>query len=167
LEGDSEVHVVAESPDVGSLSLPFEPPCPDCVVVGAGGTAPVAVAGLRAAVPDARVVLVVTAADAPGAHAALAAGASGFINRDALDRAPAVVRAVTAGTVVLPPLLAASLRDAPEAATGGALAVLEHLAAGRGYRDAAEDLGLDPAEAKALVARVVDRVQAGAAPAAR
>jgi DNA-binding NarL/FixJ family response regulator len=136
-------------------------------VVGAGGSAAVAIAGLRVVEPTARVVLVVAPTDASDALAALAAGATGFLNRDALDRAPAVVRAVSAGTAVLPPLVAAGVLDAPEAATDGERAVLGHLAAGRGYGQAADVVGIPAAEAKSLVAAVVERVQARAAAAVR
>ena len=141
---------------------------PDCAFIGADEAAPPAIAGLRAAHPGLRVVLVVDAADADLGREALRAGATGFVNRSTLaEQAPEVARAVTAGTVALPPLVAASLLDAAWEPDVGVRplseperVVIGELAAGRSYRAAATAAGVDAEEAKVMVAGAVDRLQA-------
>ena len=85
---------------------------PDVVIVGMrvesiGG--PRTSAGLRELVPVAQVVMLVTPEDVTDAVRAVKAGATGFINREVLDQAPSVVRAVSAGVAALPPLVAGDL----------------------------------------------------------
>jgi two-component system response regulator DevR len=161
LEDDPAVHVVAEAGEPRALAGPCAELGVDCAVVGADESPADTVAALRATCPDARVVLVVSPADAEPAVAALGAGATGFVNRETLDQAPDVTRAVSAGIAALPPLVAASvLSDDLAALTDAERAVIGHLATGRSYRAAAEVLGVDAAEAKAMVAGAVARLQA-------
>ena len=159
------MHVVAEATDAATAVEVCTELQPRCVVVGLGD-APPAVATIRAACPAVAIVLVVTPAAADAAVAGLRAGARGFLNREALAQAPAVVRAVTGGVVALPPLLAAALLDGgaptggpPLELSGPERDVLRHLAGGRSYGAAADAVGVTEERAKTLVAAVVDRFQ--------
>jgi DNA-binding NarL/FixJ family response regulator len=170
LEDDPEVHVVAEAIDVESVPEMCAALGPDCVVVGAGDGPPGAISDLRSSCPRTTVVLLVASADAEAAIGALWAGATGFVTLEALGRAPAVVRAVSAGVAALPPLVAAAMLDVSGAEhpglrplTDAERALVGHLAAGRSYRAAAQAVGIDDTEAKALVADAVARLQTSAA----
>jgi DNA-binding NarL/FixJ family response regulator len=185
VEEDPRIVVVAEAGDSTRLAAVCRDERPDCVLVGTtieplGG--PDTVALVHAEAPRASVVVVGSYTDDSETVTALRAGATGFVNRDALAQAPAVVRAVTSGVVALPPLVARLVVDeltggtagprpepAPAPAERGStgagpaadgLQVLEHLAAGRTYGAAADALGIDPATAKHLAAATVARLRA-------
>jgi DNA-binding NarL/FixJ family response regulator len=173
VEADDDLHVIAEAADGPAGAEVCADVQPRCVVVGVA-EAPRAVTAVRAACPAVGVVLVLTPADAEAAVEGLRSGARGFVNRDALAQLPAVVRAVAAGVVALPPLLATALLGSgdPRSPSGAALAgeeraVLRQLAAGRSYGAAADAVGIPEGRAKALVAGVVDRFQGPVAGARR
>jgi DNA-binding NarL/FixJ family response regulator len=168
LEEDDDLQVVAEATHADALAEVCADLQPQCVVISVGDV-PSAVTAVRAGCPTAVVVLVVTSNDADAAVAGLRAGARGFVNREALAQAAAVVRAVAAGVIALPPLLAGALlgpapadRGPAPALTGDEQAVLRQLAAGRSYGAAAEAVGIAEERARSLVAGVVDRFQEAA-----
>ncbi len=175
LEREPDIEVIGEAADGEHGIAVCRDLAPDLVIVGMrvdniGG--PRTSAGLRELVPVTHVVMLVTPEDVTDSVRAIKAGATGFINREVLDQAPSVVRAVSAGVAALPPLVAgdllrelASVTGPPgEALTGDAtvaareISLLEHLAAGQSYAAAARVLGITDSTAKNLVANRMERL---------
>jgi DNA-binding NarL/FixJ family response regulator len=162
LEEDPDVHVVAEAVDGDEAVTMCADLAPDAAVIGVIDGVAEVIAALREAVPGTGVVVLVSGHDERAAVEALRAGATGFVNREALARAPAVVRAVSAGVVALPPLLAGALLAEPGAAHFSAdeRRAVEFLGAGYTYDAVADALGLDgDVVVKAMVADAVHRLQ--------
>jgi DNA-binding NarL/FixJ family response regulator len=169
LEGEPDIDVIGEAAEGEQGIATCRDLAPDVVIVGMrvesiGG--PRTSAGLRELVPVAHVVMLVTPEDVTDAVRAIKAGATGFINREVLDQAPSVVRAVSAGVAALPPLVAGDLlRELTAEADGGdppatpvELSLLEHLASGQSYAAAARALGVADFTAKNLAANLVERL---------
>ena len=180
LEREPDIDVVGEAAEGEQGIATCRDLAPDVVIVGMrvesiGG--PRTSAGLRELVPVAQVVMLVTPEDVTDAVRAVKAGATGFINREVLDQAPSVVRAVSAGVAALPPLVAGDLlRELtgdddgalPEPITTIEAGLLEHLASGQSYASAARALGIADFTAKNLAANLVERLyQAARADAVR
>jgi len=173
LEREPDIDVIGEAAEGEQGIAVCRDLAPDVVIVGMrvesiGG--PRTSAGLRELVPVAHVVMLVTPEDVTEAVRAIKAGATGFINREVLDQAPSVVRAVSAGVAALPPLVAGDLlrelsADDPSGGAGAEgpaspveLALLEHLASGQSYAAAARALGVADFTAKNLAANLVERL---------
>lgn len=176
LEQEPDIDVIGEAAEGEQGIATCRDLAPDVVIVGMriesiGG--PRTSAGLRELVPVAQVVMLVTPEDVTDAVRAIKAGATGFINREVLDQAPSVVRAVSAGVTALPPLVAGDLlRElAPLGRSAGPgpgpsepelsaveAALLEHLASGQSYAAAARALGIGDFTAKNLAANLVERL---------
>lgn len=178
LEADPDIDVLAEAADGEHGIAVCRDVAPDVVVVGAriehiGG--PRTAAGIREVNPGARVVMLVNQEDEAESVRAIKAGATGFINRDAVGHAPTVVKAVSAGVAALPPLVARRIIDDYESharAAGAAgpaqldrpdlsdreLTVLEYLASAKTYALAADALGVLEFTAKNLAANAVDKL---------
>jgi DNA-binding NarL/FixJ family response regulator len=175
LEREPDIDVIGEAAE-GEQGIGLcRDLAPDVVIVGMrvehiGG--PRTSAGLRELVPVAHVVMLVTPEDVTDAVRALKAGATGFINREVLDQAPSVVRAVSAGVAALPPLVAGDLlrelqgrgRDPDDTATlepgltPTEVGLLEHLASGQSYAAAGRALGIADHTAKNLASNLVERL---------
>ena len=176
LEREPDIEVIGEAAEGEQGIATCRDLAPDVVIVGMriesiGG--PRTSAGLRELVPVAQVVMLVTPEDVADAVRAIKAGATGFINREVLDQAPSVVRAVSAGIAALPPLVAGDLlRElAPFRGSGGRasssgepelsaveVSLLEHLASGQSYAAAARALGIGDFTAKNLAANLVEKL---------
>jgi DNA-binding NarL/FixJ family response regulator len=180
LEREPDIDVIGEAAEGEQGIATCRDLAPDVVIVGMridsiGG--PRTSAGLRELVPVAQVVVLVTPEDVTDAVRAIKAGATGFINREVLDQAPSVVRAVSSGIAALPPLVAGDLlreltagddrigRDPSADGPTGDLelapieaALLEHLASGQSYAAAARALGIGDFTAKNLAANLVERL---------
>jgi DNA-binding NarL/FixJ family response regulator len=171
LEREPDIEVIGEAAEGEQGIATCRDLAPDVVIVGMrvesiGG--PRTSAGLRELVPVAQVVMLVTPEDVSDAVRAIKAGATGFINREVLDQAPSVVRAVSAGVAALPPLVAGDLLrelaetgdvarlDPPLSTVGPSL--LEHLASGQSYAAAARALGIADHTAKNIAANLVERL---------
>ena len=169
LEEHADLIVVGEESDSRRVGFVARELAPDAVLLDMAAeplTGPEAVTHVRGHAPTSRVAVVGTSADEAGALATIRAGAVGFVSRDLVGQAAAVVRAVNAGVVALPPLVAALLRDELVGGAGSrpgqldlrAAAVLDHVAGGRTYAVAADALGIAPATARNLVANAVERL---------
>jgi DNA-binding NarL/FixJ family response regulator len=66
-------------------------------------------AGIREVAPSAHVVMLTTHEDERDSVRAVKAGATGFLGREHAEDAPQLIRAVSAGIVALPPLVAQAL----------------------------------------------------------
>lgn len=172
LEREPDIEVIGEAAEGEQGIAVCRDLAPDVVIVGMrvetiGGSR--TSAGLRELVPVAHVVMLVTPEDVVDAIRAVKAGATGFINREVLDQAPSVVRAVSAGVAALPPLVAGDLLrelapdgsavsgDAATAVSALEISLLEHLASGQSYAAAARAIGIADYTAKNLVANLVER----------
>lgn len=170
LEREPDIDVIGEAAEGEQGIATCRDLAPDVVIVGMrvesiGG--PRTSAGLRELVPVAQVVMLVTPEDVTDAVRAVKAGATGFINREVLDQAPSVVRAVSAGIAALPPLVAGDLlrelgepspSDSGPVASAVEIGLLEHLASGQSYAAAARALGIADFTAKNLAANLVERL---------
>jgi DNA-binding NarL/FixJ family response regulator len=161
LEEDPDIHVVAEAVDGSEAVAVCGDLSPDAVIVGMVDDPAHLIAALRATLPAAGLVALTSGHDERAAVDALRAGATGFVNRETLGQAPAVVRLVSAGGVALPPLLAASLLGEPGAVEFSAdeRRAVEYLGAGYTYRAVAHAFGLAASDVKELVAGAVRRLQ--------
>ncbi|PZE38514.1 MULTISPECIES: response regulator transcription factor [unclassified Curtobacterium] len=150
---------------------------PDVVVMdlsmpGAGGV--VATASLHVGLPSARVLVLTTFADDARVRAALAAGATGYLLKDATpDDVVRAVRATARDEVPIDPRVARSLLPAAEAvrdphaapATSGPVLsprereVLVRLARGLSNRQIASELGIAERTVKVHVGSVFRRLQ--------
>jgi len=177
LEQEPDIDVIGEAADGEQGIATCRDLAPDVVIVGMriesiGG--PRTSAGLRELVPVAQVVMLVTPEDVADAVRAIKAGVTGFINREVLDQAPSVVRAVSSGIAALPPLVAGDLlrelaptgravdhgrgtAAAPEI-SAVEIGLLEHLASGQSYAAAARALGVGDFTARNLAANLVERL---------
>lgn len=175
LEAATDIEVQAEAADsdrARSLAVDL---VPDVVLIGMrlpqmGGVH--TAADVHEAVPSAALVMVVTPEDEQTFVAAVGAGVTGFVLRDAaVDQAPAIVRAAVAGRCLLLPGVAAAVVSAYDEAArrpsrgrprpalpDRERAVLDHLMAGRSSLEAAEAMGLAPATAANLVRTAVLRL---------
>lgn len=173
LEREPDIDVIGEAAEGEQGIAACRDLAPDVVIVGMrveriGG--PRTSAGLRELVPVAHVVMLVTPEDVTDAVRALKAGATGFINREVLDQAPSVVRAVSAGVAALPPLVAGDLLrelsttdpvsagDLDPGLSPTEVALLEHLASGQSYAAAARAIGIADFTAKNLAANIIERL---------
>jgi two-component system response regulator DesR len=172
LEGTDDIDVVAEAAESVQAVDVCTDHAPDVALVAmdlAGAAGPGTAAAMRAQVPACRIVMLLSPGEVGEAVDAIRAGATGFISRDGEQQAPAVLRAVCAGTAALPPLVSQLLLedidrvgDASGAFTGGRdRVVLEHLAAGRSYAAAAQTLGVADFTAKNLLADGLERLARG------
>lgn len=177
LESEPDVDVVAEAPDGEHAIGLCRDLAPDVVVIGMrvesiGG--PRTAAGIREVVPSCHIVMLISADDEIDAVRAIKAGTTGFINRDTIDHAPTVVRAVAAGAAALPPLVAQRVlaeyetlghqvgsvqqQVPPPALTDPERALLVALAGGRTYHAAAAELGVGDGTAKNLVTNTIEKL---------
>ncbi len=176
LEAESDIDVMAETADGEHAINVSRELAPDVVIVGMriGLGGPRTAAGIREVVPSAHVVMLTTHEDEIEAVRAIKAGATGFLNRDGYQHAAAVVRAVSAGVVALPPLVAqgvlaeyqalhdgggATLRglEVPEL-TERERAVITTLAKGQPYAVVVEELGLGDHTVRNLAANAVEKL---------
>jgi len=173
LESESDIDVMAETADGEHVINVSRELAPDVVIVGMridlGG--PRTAAGIREVVPSAHVVT--SLQDEIEAVRAIKAGATGFLNRDGYQHAAAVVRAVSAGVVALPPLVAqgilAEYRALAEtgasipglavpALTDRERAVVTTLSKGQPYAVVVEELGLGDHTVRNLAANAVEKL---------
>lgn len=177
LEDEPDIDVMGEASDGDqSIALSREL-APDVVVVGMrieniGG--PRTAAGIREVVPAAHVVMLVTPDDETESMRAIKAGTTGFLHREVIEQAAAVVRAVSAGIVVLPPAVVQRVLDEyeslgrqagsvqqqlePPAIDERERAVLTELAKGATYGAAAEACGLAGHTVKNLAANTIEKL---------
>lgn len=175
LEAESDIDVMAETADGEHVINVSRELAPDVVIVGMridlGG--PRTAAGIREVVPSAHVVMLTSLEDEIEAVRAIKAGATGFLNRDGYQHAAAVVRAVSAGVVALPPLVAQGiLAEYRVLAESGASvpglevpvladrerAVLNTLAKGQPYAVVVAELGLGDHSVRNLAANAVEKL---------
>jgi two-component system, NarL family, response regulator len=128
-----------------------------------------ATAAIRAAAPDAKVLMLTTYDTEEDVHRALAAGASGYLLKDAgPDELVQAIRAVAAGERWLPEHIKRQIanREDSEALTARQIEVLGLLAQGRSNKAIGLALGISEDGAKAhvkqifLKLRVADRAEA-------
>jgi two-component system NarL family response regulator len=120
-----------------------------------------ATAAIRAATPDARVLMLTTYDTEEDVHRALSAGASGYLLKDAgPEDLVAAIRALSAGGRWLPEHIRRQLanRASDEALTARQLEVLALLAQGRSNRAIGASLGISEDGAKAHVKQIFLRL---------
>lgn len=174
LEAEPDIDVMAEAGDGEYAITVCRELAPDVVVLGMridlGG--PLTVAGIREVVPSAHVVMLITHEDEEEAVRAIKAGATGFLNRDRFEQAATVIRAVSAGIVALPPLVAQRVLNEYELFEQGEhdvhleppvledreRAILEAVSKGQTYAAAAADLGVQDHAARNLAANAVEKL---------
>jgi DNA-binding NarL/FixJ family response regulator len=177
LESQPDIDVMAEAADGEHAIALCRELAPDVAVVGMrvehiGG--PRTAAGIREVAGGAHVVVLVAQDDAREAVRAIKAGVTGFINRDAIEQATTVVRAVSAGIVALPPLVVQRVLDeylslagqepTPEhplrapTISDREQAILEQLAGGKTYAASGASVGVKDFTAKNLTANAVEKL---------
>ena len=173
LDTTDDCEVVGEAAtgeDAVDLALVLRP---DVVVMdlsmpGAGGV--VATATLRAGLPSARVLVLTTFADDARVRAALAAGATGYLLKDATpDDVVRAVRATARDEVPIDPRVARGLLPAGDAPAGPVPSgpalpprerdVLVRLARGLSNRQIATELGIAERTVKVHVGSLFRRLQ--------
>ena len=176
LEAESDIDVMAETADGEHAINVSRELAPDVVIVGMriGLGGPRTAAGIREVVPSAHVVMLTTHEDELDSVRAVKAGATGFLGREHAEDAPQLIRAVSAGIVALPPLVAQALlaefdtltvnagavdpRLPSPAITARERAVLEKLAVGKTYAVAAEALGIGDHAVRNLAANAIEKL---------
>lgn len=177
LEEQPDLDVIAEAGDGEQAIALCRGLAPDVVVVGMrveriGG--PRTAAGIREVVPSAHLVMLVSADDEADSVRAINAGAAGFVNREGIERAPAVVRAVAGGMAVLPPAVAERVlaeyhslgrqagsvqqRITPPTLDEREAQLLRHLADGATVVTAADAVGVAAGTAKNLLTNAVEKL---------
>jgi two-component system, NarL family, response regulator len=119
-----------------------------------------AIRGIRSIQPDARIVVLTMYQGDEDIHRALAAGAMGYLLKDALpDDLIRVIREVHAGQRVIPPEIAAALeaRANQPTLTFRELQVLELLATGMRNKEIAAALGISTDTASAHVKSIFQK----------
>lgn len=176
LENEPDIDVVAEAADGEQAIALARELAPDVVIIGMrvepGGAR--SAAGIREVAPSAHVVMLTTHEDELDSVRAVKAGATGFLGREHAEDAPQLIRAVSAGIVALPPLVAQALlaefdtltvnagavdpRLPSPAITARERAVLEKLAVGKTYAVAAEALGIGDHAVRNLAANAIEKL---------
>lgn len=176
LEAEADIDVLAEAADGEQAIALARELAPDVVIIGMrvepGGAR--SAAGIREVAPSAHVIMLTTHEDEFDAVRAIKAGAAGFLGRDHIDQAAAVVRAVSAGIVALPPLVAQGLlaefdtlhvnsadfdpRLPSPSITARERAVLEKLAVGKTYAAAAETIGVSDSAVRNLATNAIEKL---------
>lgn len=174
LERTGQVTVVAEvgtaeaavqmaidaAPDIALLDIRFAPGAMDGLE---------AARRIAAEAPAVRVILLTLHEEAEYVRAALAAGARGFVPKDATcETLVAAIAQVADGGLAVPPALVRRALDAREAPRPPRTAldrltprereVLDALAAGRTNKEIASILGISPGTVKAHVERVIGKL---------
>lgn len=165
LAGPSDLDVVGEAADGNEAILAVERLRPDVVLMdlqmpNTDGVA--ATEAITDAHPDVRVLVLTTYDDAPGIRAALAAGAAGYLLKDAPgDELFAAVRHVASGGTALSPAAAASLATDPAPSTSlteREIEILKRVADGASNRDVAAALYISEATVKTHLVHIYDKL---------
>ncbi len=164
LDGVDDLEVVG----IDDVPTTYEVP-PDVVVVGA--PVPDAAAALSRLAAEARVLMLVSAHDPIDVYAAMQAGASGFLTKDAsLEELVEGIRVVADGQSLVSPALAVGLADGIGAAEGGdngtvreltarETEVLRLVALGMSNRAVAHRLGISENTVKNHVRNLLDKLR--------
>src|SRR5581483_7666394 len=126
LEGEADVEVIAEAPDIPALLMHVSVRAPEVLVLNPsaqGGSDIATIGRLRADLPDTQIVVLTMEESSAFADRALAAGAIGLVLKHKADEElPTAVRRAARGQSYVSPRGAAGLRVAPVwalSATGG------------------------------------------------
>ena len=166
LSGPDDFEVVGEATDGGEGVLAVQRLQPDVVLMdlqmpGTDGVTATRQIALES--PDVRVLILTTYDDAPGIRSAIAAGASGYLLKDApREELFAAIRSVAAGGSALSPGVATRLAGAAPTPvnplTEREIEVLRHVADGASNRDVAAAMFIGEATVKTHLIHIYDKL---------
>jgi DNA-binding NarL/FixJ family response regulator len=166
LDGAPDVAIVAEAATGDEALRLAGSERPDVVLMDLrmpAGDGVAATTGIRRRHPDIHVLVVTTYDTDADIHAALDAGATGYLLKDARrDELYAAVRAAARGETTLAPAVASRVLDRmrgdPTALTRREVQVLQNVAAGRRNRDIARRLYIGEATVKSHLRHIYDKL---------
>jgi DNA-binding NarL/FixJ family response regulator len=174
ISGQTDMEVVGEAGDVEEtvrLAASLHPDVVTLDLTMPGGSGLAAIAGIRAAAPSTRIVILTMHEDPAYVRSALAAGASGFLVKSAADSALiAAIRAVRRGRVFVEvqsrEAMDALVRPAAAAQVAAPIAtlsarereVLVHVARGHTNQAIADLLGLSVKTVESYRARLMQKL---------
>jgi DNA-binding NarL/FixJ family response regulator len=174
ISGQADMEVVGEAGDVEEtvrLAASLHPDVVTLDLTMPGGSGLAAIAGIRAAAPSTRIVILTMHEDPAYVRSALAAGASGFLVKSAADSALiAAIRAVRRGRVFVEvqsrEAMDALVRPAAAAQVAAPIAtlsarereVLVHVARGHTNQAIADLLGLSVKTVESYRARLMQKL---------